>query len=180
MPRALLMAGLILAAPALACAAPKAGAKASPEPAAWKSYSYPDVKVAFEAPHAPKVTHDGGSNDLSADYTVTDKAAILTVSAVDFAGVNPRPPIRDSADTVGLIYHSKPKVTPVDVPGATAVDWSFHAANGTDVIGRVIDAGRFEYRVSAVLTYDGAADPAAKAHLKADAERFIHSVSVTP
>jgi hypothetical protein len=176
--RALVCAGLFLAAPALAAAAPH---QAPAEAPAWKAYAYDEVKLSFEAPKAPKISRNGAGNDLSADYIVNDKGATLMVSAVDFAGVGDRPPIRDSADTAGEIYRTKPKVTPLDLPGgAKAVDWSLHAANGADILGRVIDTGRFQYRVSAVLTYEGDPDPAAKARLKEQAERFIKSVSVTP
>jgi hypothetical protein len=185
--RALLRASLFVFAPAIAAAAPhpsvkSEGAKSeAAEPPSWKAYAYTDVKLSFEAPKPPKVTHDGGSNDLSADYTIAEKAGVLTVSAVDYQGVSPRPPTRDAADTAGEIYRAKPKVTALDLPGgATALDWSIHTANGTDILGRTIDAGRFQYRVSAVLTYADTPDPAAKARAKEAAERFIKSVAVTP
>jgi hypothetical protein len=194
--RALLRASLFVFAPAIAAAAPHPSVKSeaakseaakseAAEPPSWKAYAYTDVKLSFEAPKPPKVTHDGGSNDLSADYTIAEKAGVLTVSAVDYQGVSPRPPTRDAADTAGEIYRAKPKVTPANIPGdlpggATALDWSIHTANGTDILGRTIDAGRFQYRVSAVLTYADTPDPAAKARAKEAAERFIKSVAVTP
>jgi hypothetical protein len=179
--RALLIAGLITAAPALAAAAPHSSPKSAPaEAPAWKAYAYADVKLSFEAPKAPKVNRSGAGADLSADYIVSQPGAILMVSAVDLTSLHDHPPLRDAADTAGLIYRAKPKVTPADLPGATALDWSLHAANGTDILGRVIAQGRFEYRISAVLNYSGADTPAAKARLKDQAERFIKSVSITP